>query len=313
MIFLPVERTMIAMTLAVTSACVFLSWYKDIVIDPLQSWFPFVFAAALIGVGQIYRRYRNSERIALTANSLAVFVAYSVWASMLITLLLPRPAAPIDATLVRIDAWLGYSWPEACAWISNYPTLSDVLRKLYSLTLAQLLFTFMFLGMANNPRRLLVMALATMLASLVTIFSWAYFPSAGASAYWTLSPEINRIVRPVVDSAYGAEVNRLLAEGVTNVATLKTTGLIGFPSFHTVMVLISLFGVWPYRLLRYPLIVVTALMVPAILIHGGHNLCDVLGGAAITMVCWYLARLIYDAKECERLPLPVPGPEHVPA
>jgi hypothetical protein len=313
MIFLPVERTILTMTLAIGVVCIVLAWQKNIAVEPTQYWFSIIVAVVMLSVGQVYRQFRNSERIALTANALALFVAYSVPASLMNVLLLPRPSRPVDAILVKIDSWFGYSWPDACAWVANYPFLSDVLRAMYPLTLAQLLFTFMFLGMANNARRLLIAALATVLASLVTIFWWAFVPSAGASAYWTLSPEISRIVRPAADSAYGAEIYRLLAEGVRGSADLNTTGLVGFPSFHTVMVLMSLIAVWPYRALRYPLIALTALMVPAILIQGGHNLCDVFGGVVVTAIGWRSARLIYDAKERGRLPLPVPDREQVTA
>lgn len=297
MIFLPAERIILTVSLALTVVCLFLAWDKGVAVSLDDHRFAFLFASVTVAVGQFYRHVRKDERIAITAHMLPLFILYSVPASIFNILLLPRPSAPIDAMLVRMDAWFGYSWPAACAWISQYPLLSDVLRQIYTLTLVQILLSLLFLGLANDRRRLHAGALALMFASLITFFCWALFPSSGASAYWTLAPEVDRIVRPVVNSAYGAELNRLLVEGVKDVSSLKTTGLIGFPSFHTVMALMSLIAVWPYRPLRYVIIAMNTSLLPAILIHGGHNLMDVFGGTLITVTSWRLGLIVFDAEE----------------
>ncbi|MGX7872930.1 hypothetical protein ACVDG5_009025 [Mesorhizobium sp. ORM6] len=40
----------------------------------------------------------------------------------------------------------------------------------------------------------------------------------------------------------------------------------------------------------------------AILIHGGHNLMDVFGGVLITIVCWRLGTLAFEAQQRQPLP-----------
>lgn len=101
----------------------------------------------------------------------------------------------------------------------------------------------------------------------------------------------------MVNSAYGSELNRLLVEGVSDISELRVTGLVGFPSFHTVMALMSLIAIWPYRLARLALIVVNTALLPAILIHGGHNLMDVLGGTVVTAVSWWLGLRVFEAQD----------------
>lgn len=297
MVLLPAERTILTVVLALVVVCLFLAWDKDVAVALDGYGFSIGFAVVMTALGQFYRRVRKAERIALTAHVLALFILFSVVASLFNLLLLPRYSAPIDATLVRIDSWFGYSWPDACAWISQYPLLSDALRLIYTLTLAQILFVFLFLGMANDRRQLHSAMLATVFAALAAIFCWALFPSSGASAYWTLDLEIDRIVRPVVNSAYGAELNRLLVDGIKDISAIQVTGLIGFPSFHTVMALMSLIAIWPYSFARFALILVNTALLPAILIHGGHNLMDVFGGTVITVACWRLGLLAFDAQQ----------------
>ncbi|WP_051442611.1 phosphatase PAP2 family protein [Mesorhizobium sp. WSM3626] len=301
MVLLPTERTILAVALALVAVCLFLAWDKGVTVALDGYRFSFGFAVVMTGLGQFYRRVRKAERIALTAHGLALFILFSVVASLFNLLLLPRDSAPIDATLVWIDSWFGYSWPDACAWISQYPLLPDALRQVYNLTLAQILFVFLFLGMANDRRQLHTAMLATVFAALATIFCWALFPSSGASAYWTLDPEIDRVVRPVVNSAYGAELNRLLVDGIKDISAIQVTGLIGFPSFHTVMALMSLIAIWPYPFARFALILGNTALLPAILIHGGHNLMDVFGGTVITIACWRLGLLAFEAQQRQPL------------
>lgn len=311
LVFHPAERTILLITGALGVASFFLVWWKGIAVGPEFFTFSAGFAALMIGVGQIYRQFRDSERIALVTHVLGLFVAYSAFGVLFNIVLLPRPTAPIDAALVRIDAWLGYSWPAFVSWFAEHPALNDIVRRVYALTLIQLLCAFIVLGALLDRRRLHAAALGTVIASLATIFCWALFPSGGAAAFWTLDPEVERIVRPVVNPAYGAELNRLFREGVTDLSAMGVTGLVGFPSFHTVMALISLIALWPYLIARLVLIGVCLLLFPAILVHGGHNLTDVLAGVAITVGSWMAGLKIYDAQTrlaAEPRPVATPNP-----
>lgn len=291
------ERTLVTVTAALAAVDFSLLWWKGIAYGWGFFAFSLGFAALMLAIGQVYRRWRDSERIALVAHVLGLFVAYSLFGALFNIVLLPRPGTPVDATLVQFDARLGYSWPEVCAWMASYPAFNEIVRFVYKLTLVQLLVAFIVLGVVLDRSRLHTAALATVLASLVTIGLWAFFPSGGAAAYWTLDAEIHKIVRPIVSSAYGAELNRLFRDGVSDLSAMGVTGLIGFPSFHTVMALVSLVAVWPYRLLRFAALVPTALLIPGILVHGGHNLADMLAGIVITALAWPLAARIVAAQE----------------
>ena len=303
----PAERTLVIVTALLAGVDFWLIWSKGIAFGWSFFAFSLGFGALMLVIGQVYRRWRDSERIALVAHVLGLFVAYSLFGALFNIVLLPRPGAPVDATLVRFDAWLGYSWPEACAWIAGHPAFNEIVRAVYKLTLVQLLVAFIVLGAVLDRRRLHTAALATVVASLVTIGLWSIFPSGGAAAFWTLDDEVHRIVRPIVGSAYGAELNRLFRDGVSDLSAMGVTGLIGFPSFHTVMALVSLVAIWPYRLLRFAALVPTALLVPGILVHGGHNLADMLAGIAITALAWLLAARIVAAQDARAESAAKPG------
>jgi hypothetical protein len=306
MAFHPAERTVILVSGALAAADAFLIWWKDIVVDLEVFAIVLCIGSVFIGLGQIYRHYRDSERIALTMHAFGLYIIYWLFCGVFNTVLLPLRSEPIDAALVRADAWLGYSWPDLCAWIAGYPVLNVILRTVYSLTASQLLLSFVLLGFLLDRQRLHTAMLTTVLGSLMVIFCWALLPSAGASAYWVLAPEIDSAVQPAVDSAHGAELYRLYKYGVHDLTTISVKGLVGFPSFHTVMAFISIVAVWPYRAFRNALLVAGIFLFPAILIHGGHNLVDLIAGLAIAVIAWLLSSVIFEAQERVKLK-PAPG------
>ena len=293
----PVERLLLMVACALAAIDMLLAWSKGITVRADFFYVSVPLAVLFIAVGQVYRRWRDSERIALTMHAIALIILFSIFCALFNVLLLPRPTTPIDAMLVQADALLGYSWQGLTTWIAGYPALNAVLRTVYLATLAQLFFALMFLGMVLDRRRLHAAALAMSIAAVVVVCTWAIFPSAGASAQWQLDPEIDRIVRPVVGSEYGAMLYRLYQDGVREVSSLQVIGLIGFPSFHTVMGLMSLIATWPYRVARYIVLTLNALLAPAILIHGGHNLVDMIAGVVIALAAWRLSLAIFDALE----------------
>jgi hypothetical protein len=307
--YLPAERTILLVIAAVAIVDFVLIVQKNVLIGMDFFAYSAGFVGVTLAIGQFYRVVRDGERIALTANAVGFFIAFTVVSSLFNVLLLPRPSEPIDALLVRIDAWFGYSWPALCAWFAQYPQLNGIVRSIYTITLVQMLFVFMFLGLSLDRRRLHAASLAAVFGGLCAIFIWALFPSAGPGGYFTLAPEIDRIVRPIGSSALGVEINRMIAEGVRDISTISTTGLIGFPSFHTVMALLSLVAIWPYRAARYVYIALNAFLLPGILVHGGHHLMDVVGGAVLTLVAWRFGCLVVDAQD-RRQKLP---PAAVPA
>jgi membrane-associated phospholipid phosphatase len=95
-----------------------------------------------------------------------------------------------------------------------------------------------------------------------------------------------------VDPAYGQELVRLGLEGVDHLSPANILGLIGFPSFHIFMALMSVFFVPRHRLFIVVIGALNILMLPAVLVQGGHHLSDVFGGMACFAVAFPLSRYI---------------------
>ena len=92
-----------------------------------------------------------------------------------------------------------------------------------------------------------------------------------------------------VGPAYGSELVRLSQEGVDALSPRNILGLIGFPSFHTVMACMSVIFLARVRCLAIPAVLLNLLMMPAILVQGGHHLMDVFGGFAVFFLAYLLS------------------------
>ncbi len=104
-----------------------------------------------------------------------------------------------------------------------------------------------------------------------------------------LPAELLAAVQPVVNPGYGKEITTMMREGVTRLSPDEFRGLIAFPSFHTIMALIATYHAREMRWLLYPLLAVNMLILPAVLVHGGHHLVDIPAGFAVFALAALLA------------------------
>lgn len=291
--FCPTERIVLGICMVLVTANAYLIWLKDIAVTFNYIAAPLAFAGGFLIAGQILRHYWPDGRLELMANALGLAFLFSGPCSLFNLLLLPLANAPVDAQLIVIDSYFGYSWQAACTWVAGVPLLSDLLWQAYKLTFPLLIVSIVFLALMTDRRRLYVVVLGTTYASLGTLLLWALFPAAGPAALQTLSPHVAEIVRPSGSSEHAIGLYRIFRAGVTDLTGPDFSGLVGFPSFHTIMLLFSMAAVWPYRPVNYVFGAIQLVTLPAILVIGGHHLVDVFGGAALTVLCWWAASRTY--------------------
>lgn len=247
---------------------------------------------AALSVGQVYRLVRPNGRIALATTASGLFILLTIAGSVFCYLLLPVGGRSIDETLVAFDSLVGYHWPDAVAAAASAPYLSAVLRAVYLSSLAQMVVVILALGFSGRSRDLHLFLLTGTLSAVATIFVWAAIPSFGPSAIYSIAPDLEEAARLVVGSRYGAELNRLAVEGPILISPKDGLGLIAFPSFHTVLACLAVwFTVGSVRLFPF-FLAANILMLPAILVHGGHHLIDVVGGLAVFSASLVAARII---------------------
>ena len=293
--FCRAERIVLGICLVLIAVNLCLIWQKGVTVTLSYVVSPLAFAGGFLIAGQILRRYFPNGRMELMANALGAAFLFSGPCSLLNLLVLPLPSNPVDAQLIAFDSYFGYSWQAACTWVASVPMLSEVLWQAYELTLPLLVVSMVFLALMGDRKRLYTVILGITYASLVTLFVWVLFPTAGPAALQVLSPEVARIIHPSGNSEHALEIYRIVRAGVTDLTGPEYAGLIGFPSFHTIMLLFGLAAVWPYRPINYVFGVIQLVTLPSILVIGGHHVADVFGGVAVAALAWWAASRSYTA------------------
>ncbi len=288
----PAEKFVISISVSLFILDGLLFAYKGVSIDALGYATALGIGFLSIGLGQFYRTYRANEGIALATTACGLYIIFTLVASVFNYLLLPNRNPMIDPLLMRIDAALGYSWTNFVVWTAQWPWLGTVFRAVYMSSMAQLILVILILGFTGKRDDLHRFLLTGVLGGIFTICFWAFFPSSGASGWEILPAQAQGALPIMVNSDYGMELNRLAREGVTYVSPQNVLGLIGFPSFHTVMACLSVWYMARFKWVFPIFLVINLLMLPSVLVQGGHHLSDVIGGLIVFAVATVLAKRI---------------------
>jgi hypothetical protein len=295
------ETTLLVLVLATFCAAFAMSFVRNQAVD----WWGFVPGLApgflLIATGG-YSRYRGTmPRLSLYMIGIGVFLSFMCASAIFVYMLFPLTAPSIDPFLSNADQAFGYSWPDFVASLATVPSIGKALSYVYLSSIWQLFLVITLLAWLNRTtdlhRFLSVGILGLGIASLI----WWMAPSFGPAAFHDVPPEVAARISLVVDSAYGAELRRLGAEGTAIITPDVVMGVIAFPSFHMIM---ACMVVWFSRRTPFflPLLVLNTAMIPAILAHGGHYLVDLFGGIAVfALSVWISTRIAPRAQVADRI------------
>lgn len=255
----------------------------------------FSLGLGLVLLGQFYRLWRKDERLAATLIGAGAFILFSLVGALFNYLLLPVKFPLIDEQLLVLDAAMGYSWQSMVEWAAEHPTLSLVLRYVYFSSLPQLIITVLVLGFTGRLQSLWEFLTVGIFGVMLCMVIWFFFPSLGPTTLMTISRDVVANASLGVTPAYGAELLRLAEFGETFLTPTKVLGLIAFPSFHTVMALMAVTYLWQVPYLRWVALAINIMMIPAILIHGGHYAVDLAAGLVVFIVTYqWVKRLRYE-------------------
>jgi len=240
----------------------------------------FIPALLLLAFGIWLRRHRGMVVLPFLAISNAIYIGGTGAMTILIYLRFPMSGPLADSRLMVIDERLGYSWDRAVTLLSEYTTVSMILRYVYLSSLPQLFAVLVILCLLRRFDSLQRVMMTGVLSLLLSIGLWWIWPSIGPSAYTSLTPDITNAAALVTDIRMGEFLLRLVDQGLPVIAPDKIVGTIAFPSYHTVMALLV---VWYLRATPafWPALAINLAMVPAILTHGGHHTLDLAGGVIV--------------------------------
>jgi hypothetical protein len=283
------ERFVICFLLLMAVLAICIAELKHINVAYSEYRFRSTLAAVFFVIGQFYRSARNHPSLATSATAIALFLAAGQTMRLFNYVLLPYEFGPIDGWLASIDANFGFVWSSFASDMAGHPMLSDLLRTVYISSYIQIISLIFLLGIFGKTCAVTRFLTANISGGLVTITIWFLFPSSTPAAFQTLSPDIASKLNLVLTAEYGRWLANAGQNGLHTLNPSALGGIVGFPSFHTVMsiLVVRYSKEIPYGLAVYATL--NILMIPAILLHGAHNLVDIVGGFAVAAIAIWLA------------------------
>lgn len=288
---LPFETVCLFFIVALASVVAMLLALRSVPID-LVSFAPvgiLVMCFIALAIWLRHRGFPDGASLALIAT--ALYVLYSNVGVLFNYLIVPVGAETVDPALIEWDRALGFDWANSVRLVETSPELSHVLSIVYLSSLAQLAAAILILGFTERRVCLHRMLACGIISSMTCILFWSVVPSIGPAAFVEVASPVGVVPR-VVDSEYAEQMLSLLASGPSVLSANGMLGVVAFPSFHTVMMLMS---IWYLRGTRFlPVFAIFNIpMLPAIIVHGGHHLVDVVAGMMLFAVCaWISARIV---------------------
>jgi hypothetical protein len=273
--------------------------HKGIAIDFVGYVLPFSIGALAILLGQFYRTARNDHGISLALTATGTFIVFSLVGSIFNYCLLPSSFPRIDPYLIEFDAMIGFNWPWFATMVSFNPMISSILKVVYFSSLPQLILVILILGFSKRMNELHTFLITGIIGAVIMFVVWSFLPSFGATSVHDLPQDVLDRMPIAVSPEYGKELVRLSREGSAYISPANVLGLIGFPSFHTVMALMSVVFLRKIKVVWAFALIINLIMVPAIIVEGGHHLADLLGGLGVFVCAYMLAQRVMRQMEAK--------------
>lgn len=259
---------------------------------------------ALLALGHFYKSRRPDPNLAAMLFGASFLCAFSSAADLLNYLLLTVAGRDIDLLLAHADRAMGFDWPQAVAFAAAHPVLNEGLRIAYMSSLPQIAALVICLGLFRQPQKIYGFCIALAAGAAIAIGFWTLFPSFGAFAIFHLPAPLALKTDAALDGNYARGLVALLAHGPGRIDPWEVKGLIGFPSFHTVMAMLTAWYARKLPVICWIALGLNVLVIAAAPIHGGHHLIDLLGGAAVAAAAIWLSECVLTAKRAAQ-PLPL--------
>ena len=243
------------------------------------------FVAAPISVGLVLDAIGKAKRIAHIAYYFSFWMGFLIIGSILSYLCATLPFTLMDESFAKMDSAMGFDWINWFRYVKSQPFLDKILTTAYRSMIPQILFAIIFFSHAKRHTGANELWWTTMIALVITSLISGVLPALGTFFYYKENVEA------------AIHIPHLLALRNGTMSTfpvLELGGIITYPSFHMVLVIILCY---PYRHNKrmFPIIfTINSLMLLSIPTHGGHYLVDIIAGA---LVAWASIR-IYERFIC---------------
>ncbi|WP_229186013.1 phosphatase PAP2 family protein [Bradyrhizobium oropedii] len=196
-----------------------------------------------------------------------------------------------DDVLAGVDHLLGFDWPSFLATTNSNALIATLLTTAYQSTglLSQVVLVWLILQ-RRGDRVAEFIAVLSLSAVALCVGMWLIL-AAGAFAYFGPAPSSYEHFAAHGPMWTFGRTFSMLHDGSLSVINLSIVdGIVSFPSFHTMLGVMTTYAARDTRWLFVPMFVVNATMIVATMPVGGHHLADVLAGGGLTIAAILVVR-----------------------
>jgi hypothetical protein len=255
------------------------------------------FAAALLfTIGLAYRWLGRDAGIAAACLVTAQFVVFSSFGAVLNYAGAAAHRPLYDAAIANLDQALGLDWLGYVSAVKSNATVGALLTAAYNSSLPQLPVAIAILAFSRRIARLDEFSIAFMLAAVLTIALWTAFPNLGELQFLYAKGKPALPFQLAVSREEALQVFGVWRDGPGIIRSEEIVGLIGAPSFHTVMALLTVRALWGLGWISSVVVVVNVLTLLAVPADGGHHFFDVAAGAAVAVFAILAAKALLQGR-----------------
>lgn len=222
-----------------------------------------------------------------------ILLALIVSTFVIFTYLATAAALPLqDDLLAGIDRHLGFDWPQFLAATNSNAHVAAALSVCYRSTGMLLVAIVIWLCVCEQQARLAELLAILSLTFAAFAIAMLAVPTAGAFAHFAPAPETFENFADGRDmwAFYGTFL--ALREGtLTTIEFAHADGIVGFPSFHAALGVVTAYVLRGSRWLFWPVAALNATMMVAVLPVGGHHLVEAIGGTLTALIAIALTGL----------------------
>lgn len=218
------------------------------------------------------------------------YMIYMV-AALLATSIQTSPFPYIDSTLIAVDRWLGFSTVAAMHFTYTHYDLRIILELAYDSLPFQMFFLVYIVGMYPKQRRHVLIYFFSVCATIIVGLSIYFFFPTVAPAHLIHSPYFTKAQHNTYMKFF--DIHHYLP--VKNLSG----GMVAFPSFHVIWVLLITYLCRGVRWLFVPVALWNCIVIASTVMLGWHYLTDVIAAFIIVATVLFIAeKLIKEPSYC---------------
>jgi hypothetical protein len=273
------------MALALT-AMIDAFWARAIGFHLIVTWHDLQQPAAVLALTLALRGF-SFPRAALAAELLGLWLVMAPIFQLLSYLCMASSGPLVDSSLMSLDRMMGFDWLAGYHLVLAHPNILWLLNHLYDSFTWQTLYFCVLMGLMNRAGRMRELFWVIFLCTIITDLGAMLLPALGPFYAFGFTH----------NGGFLPDMEHLISRRDLSFALARMTGVVSFPSFHTIMALAFVYGFRKLGPISWLVTLANVVMLVSVPFIGGHYLTDMLGGAvvfaAVTLGVRQAGRLVH--------------------